>query len=271
MKYQEIAPGEQLRPYVKCYYIFESEANIELDDTVFPGSHMEIIFNLGEGIWQSSVNKVFYTTPQVELWGKLTQPLPVRASGKNVMLGVRFYAHSAAYFLQDELSQFNDQVSDLRDLLGEPVRTLHARLREVSQLSKRIALIETFLLDLLAQREGKARQLAMVEQIIREMQPDTNADKLEAIASRYNISSRYMRKLFLQYTGVSPKLYNKITRFKLSLQLITENQSSLTSIAYDCGYFDQSHFIRDFKSFAGLTPSDYSPESYPVGQTISTN
>jgi hypothetical protein len=99
MIYQEILPGERLKSYVKCYYTFESDSNVELDDVVFPGGHMEIIFNLGEGIWQSSVNEVFTTTPPVELWGKLTQPLAVKSVGKNKMLGIRFYAHSAAYFL----------------------------------------------------------------------------------------------------------------------------------------------------------------------------
>lgn len=63
MYYQEIIPGERLRPYIRCYYIFESENNVPLEDIVFPGGHMEIIFNLGEGFWQSAVNNVFCTTP----------------------------------------------------------------------------------------------------------------------------------------------------------------------------------------------------------------
>jgi AraC-like DNA-binding protein len=271
MKYTEIIPGERLKPYVKCYYTFESESNVELNDTVFPGGHMEIIFNLGESIWKSSINEIFHTTPQVELWGKITQPLAVRSVGKNMMLGIRFYAHSAAYFLNEEVWEFNNQIADLKDLLGAPARTLHAKLREAPQLKRRIELIEDFLLNRLAIRERRANNIAMIGQIIKEMQKDSGPDSVEAIALRYNISSRYLRKLFLQYTGVTPKLYNKINRFQLSLQLITKNQSSLTSIAYDCGYFDQSHFIRDFKFFAGIAPSAYAPESYPVSQAISTN
>ncbi len=271
MTYKEIIPGESLKPYVKCYYIFESETNVELDDTVFPGGHMEIIFNLGEGIWKSAVNEVFCTTPPVELWGKITQPLAIKSVGKNKMFGIRFYAHSAAYFLNEEIREFNDQVADLRDLLGEPVRTLHSKLREVPDLNRKIELIEDFLLTRLVLKERKVNNISMIGQIIKEMQRNSDLNNIKAIARRYNISSRYLCKLFLQYTGVTPKLYDKIHRFQLSLRLITENQSSLTSIAYDCGYFDQSHFIRDFKHFAGIIPSAYSPESYPVAQVISTN
>jgi AraC-like DNA-binding protein len=269
MKYQEIIPGSLLKQYVKCYYTFESDANVELEDTVFPGGDMEIIFNLGEGIWKSSVNEEFCTTPPIELWGKLTQPLAVRSVGKNKMLGIRFYAHSAAYFLNEQIWEFNNQVADLSDLLGAPVKLLHSKLRETSQLTTKIELIEAFLLRRLSIKEKKADNISLIGQVINEMQKDTEPSNIETIASRYKISTRYLGKLFLQYTGVTPKFYNKINRFQRGLQLVAENQSSLTSIAYECGYFDQSHFIRDFKLFAGITPSAYSPGS--VSQAISIN
>jgi len=273
MKYTEIIPGERLKPYIKCYYTFESDSNVELNDTVFPGGPMEIIFNLGEGVWKSSVNDKFSTTPPVELWGKLTQPLPIKSVGKNMMLGIRFYAHSAVYFLNEEMWEFNDQIADLRDLLGAPVRALHSRLRETSELNKRIQLIENFLTSRLSIKERRLNNnnISMIGQIIKEMQLNDTPDHVETIANRHNISSRYLRKLFLQYTGVTPKLYNKINRFQHSLQLISESQSSLTSIAYEAGYADQSHFIRDFKSFTGFPPSAYSPNAYPVAQVLSSN
>jgi AraC-like DNA-binding protein len=271
MRYTEIIPGERLRPYVECYYTFESDANVELDDTVFPGGHMEIIFNLGEGVWKSSVNDEYHITPQVELWGKLTQPLPVKSVGKNRMLGIKFYAHSAACFIDEELSTFNDQVADLREILGPAVDRLHARLFETPLLSQRIRLIEEFLLGRLSLNEKKYNKdhISMIGQIVRDMRRNDTPEAVESIAGKYHISSRYLRKLFLQYTGVSPKLYNKINRFQHSLQLITESHSSLTSIAYEAGYADQSHFIRDFKSFTGFPPSAYSPDAYPVGQALS--
>jgi AraC-like DNA-binding protein len=271
MKYQEIIPGERLRPYVKCFYIFESESNAELNDTVFPGGHMEIIFNLGEGIWKSSVNEIFQTTPQVELWGQITQPLHIKSLGKHTMLGIRFFTHSAAYFLNEEVWEFNDQVSDLKDLLGPSVRTLHSRLMDIPDLHKRIELIENFLVERLSVKERKTHKIAILGQIVKEMQNNHFPQNIGAIASRHYITPRYIQKLFMQYIGITPKLYNKINRFQLSLKHIVKNEESLTSIAYDCGYFDQSHFIRDFKSFTGITPSAYSPESYPVSQALSNN
>jgi len=226
------------------------------------------VFNLGEGIWRSASLDGWRTTPSVELWGKITQPLGIKSVGINRMLGVKFYAHSAAFFFSEELSAFNDQIADLRDLLGRPVRMLHERLREESALSRRVELLEGFLVARLAEKEKRAANITMVGTIIREMQQNPDPNSIRGIADRYKISTRYLSRLFLQYTGVTPKLYDKIHRFQQSLRLITENRYSLTSIAYDCGYFDQSHFIRDFKHFAGITPSSYTPEAYPVGMAL---
>lgn len=271
MKYQEITPGERLKPYIRCYYFFESDTCTVLEDIVFPSGHMEVIFNLGQGIWESAVNDVFHKTPTIELWGQITRPLPVRSHGKHQMLGIKFYAHSAGCFFKEQIWEFNDQVADARDLLGNAINTLHAQLMEMKPLNKRIELIENYLLYRLTAAERNINRIAMVGQIVQELQQDTTVENIKSIASKYEITPRYLQKLFLQYTGVTPKFYHKINRFQLSLKLITKKQESLTSIAYDCGYFDQSHFIREFKSFTGVTPSDYAAASFPVSVALTNS
>ena len=270
MKYTEIAPDERLRPYVKCYYVFESESHVEYDDTVFPVGNMEIIFNLGEGIWKSEINNKFHKTPPVELWGQITKPLAIQSKGKNSMLGIRLLPHTAAYFFDEEVWEFNDQIADLRDLLGDAANTLHARLMDLTEQRKRIDLIESFLLQRLSAQKRKSDKIAMVGKIVDDLKISNSDNPVETVATQYDITPRYLQKLFLQYTGVTPKLYSKINRFQNSLKLIHKKDASLTSIAYECGYFDQSHFIREFKSFTGLTPSSYSPELSPVTQVLTT-
>lgn len=93
--------------------------------------------------------------------------------------------------------------------------------------------------------------------IIGEISNPAFFDRISSVAAKYGMSPRYLQKLFVQYTGMPPKLYAKVQRFQQSLKLIQRKEASLTSITYECGYFDQSHFIREFKSFAGVTPSGY--------------
>ena len=271
MQYQEIVPGNRLKQYVKCYYIYESSSDAAYDDIVFPSGCLEIIFNLGTGQWQTGSAGAFVTNPPVELWGQILRPLAIRSVGKNTMLGIRFFPHAAAYFLPDKVDIFNDQVADLGDLAGSAVKGLHQQLLETPSWQQRIALIENYLLQMLDRTEGKLQKGVVVSGVMHEMVQQGFFDNIENVASRYGITSRYLQRLFLQYTGLTPKLYTKINRFQNSLKLMSKKDSSLTAIAYDCGYADQSHFIREFKSFTGLTPSGYSIENSPVTQAFTGN
>lgn len=258
MHYQEFKPSDQLRPYVKCYYAYDSSSDKAFEDTVFPSGSMEIIFNLGTGTWGTAAdNQFFTTTPPIEFWGQIIKPLVVRSQGKNTMLGIRFYPHAVACFLEENIEQFNNRVVDPCDLMGNDLRDLHTSLQELPAWDLRVSSIEAFLIRRLSRNDKRHHRIAVVNGIMQELKRDDFFDNIENIAGRYGITSRYLQKLFLQYTGLTPKLYSKINRFQNSLAMITKSEASLTAIAYDCGYFDQSHFIRDFKSFTGLTPSSY--------------
>jgi len=128
-------------------------------------------------------------------------------------------------------------------------------------LQQRIRLVEDFLISRLFLFEKRVDKINLISEVIHELKQEDFFDNIENVASRYGITSRYLQKIFLQYTGLTPKLYSKINRFQHSLQLVAKRQTSLTDIAYECGYFDQSHFIREFKSFTGFIPSGYNPEN----------
>jgi len=268
MEFRQFFPSDILKPYIRHYYIFESNSDIEFEDTVFPSGDMEMIFNLGQGIWESSFENEFLKTPQIELWGQITKPLPIRSKGRHTMLGVKFFPHSAAVFFKDEIGMFNDQIMDLAEVMGNPVKALHMRLLETPGQTERIELIEQFLTKKLRDNERRVFKLNKVADILTSIKQDPSEDSFGNIASRHGITARYLHKLIYQNTGLSPTSFNKISRFQFSLKLISKNQQPLTDIAYAAGYFDQSHFIRDFKSFTGFTPSAYLQNITPVNQLL---
>jgi len=111
----------------------------------------------------------------------------------------------------------------------------------------------------LALFEKKLDQVTLINHVMTELRQEDFFDNIKNVASRYGITSRYLQKLFSNHTGLTPKLYSKINRFQNSLRLVAKKNTSLTTIAYECGYFDQSHFIREFKAFTGVLPSTYDP------------
>ncbi|MDB5286778.1 MAG: hypothetical protein JWR05_1727 [Mucilaginibacter sp.] len=268
MEFTHFQPSVILKPYVKHYYVFESDTDIEFEDTVFPSGDMEMIFNLGDGTWESSIDNKFFKTPPIELWGQITKPLAIRSKGKHTMFGIKFFTHSAAYFLNDQIGVFNDQITDLYDVMGSQVKTLHAQLMETADAEKRVELIETFLIKRLIANERRSFKIDKVADILTSIKGNSAENNLGYVAARHGITTRYLHRLIYQNTGLSPTFFNKINRFQYSLKLISKNQLPFTAIGYESGYFDQSHFIRDFKSFTGLTPSDYLLNITPVNQLL---
>lgn len=268
MEFKKFLPSATLKPYIRHYYIFKSDTDTVFEDVVFPSGDMEVIFNLGSGSWEYLLDDGFKKTPKIELWGQITKPLSIRSAGKHVMLGIKFYTHSASYFFNDQMGVFNDNITDLQDVIGRVAQTLHQRLLETDGEQNRIDLLETFLLKRLSTHEKKSFHINKVADILDSILKDASGSNITNIASRHNITTRYLQRLLHQHTGLSPKSYDKINRFQQSLKMISKNDQPFTSIAYACGYFDQSHFIRDFKSFTGLTPSSYLDNLTPVNQLL---
>ncbi len=258
MRYNEFEPTPALKKYIKCHYIIETDVPYFADHAFATGC-MEIMFNMGSGSWQVNQNGGFTTTPPIELWGQIIQPMPFRVAGKGNMLGVRFLPQGAFVFLNENLSALNNRITDYRALAGPAIEQLHQQLLETPLLSHRIALVEKYLLKKLDAFEKKRHHLPVIQSVITDLASSDHDEGMHRIAGRYGFTSRYLQKLFLQHTGLTPKLYQKIDRFQKSLVLIGKGTHSLTSIAYECGYFDQSHFNRDFRFFTGINPSAYQP------------
>lgn len=268
MNYQEFLPSDCLKPFIKCFYIYQSDSDIEFEDTVFPSGFTEIIFNLGDGSWASLVDNIFHKTPKIELWGQITKPLTIKSKGKNIMLGIRFFSHSITCFLKEEAILFNNQVSDLYEVLGSPVKNLHQRLLETPDLQNRINLVEIFFLYQLKVNAKTNHKIEEISQILNKLKNNPTALNINSISQNHGITPRYLRKLVLQHTGLSPKLYAKINRFQSGLSLISKTNKTFTDIAYETGYFDQSHFIKEFKLFTGTTPSSFSSNISLINQAL---
>src|ERR1700761_7798242 len=134
MEFTHFPPSEVLKPYIRHYYLFESTSDAGFGDTVFPSGDMEMIFNLGEGNWWAGD----LLNPPVELWGQITKPLTIRSAGRHTMLGVKFFPHSAAYFFDEAVGEFNDRVVDAGDVLGRPLTLLYEQLWNAADTAQRI-------------------------------------------------------------------------------------------------------------------------------------
>lgn len=258
MNYQEYTPADTLKPFILCYYQLELDGENDYADTAFATGCIEMMFNIGEGIWQTKKDNGYETHPSSELWGQVLEPISFKANGKNnKMFGVRFYPESASLFLNDDAFHFNNQISSLHEAIGNDIPLLHERLFETPSIQGKAAILDQFFLARLAKSQKYIGKTQLIKSALTQINLKEGYLDLERMATQYGISSRYLNKLFVQHTGVSPKQYHQIIRFQQSLQLLNKGTESLTTIAYQSGYFDQSHFIKEFKKFTHTLPSDF--------------
>jgi AraC-like DNA-binding protein len=119
--------------------------------------------------------------------------------------------------------------------------------------ASRIKIIESFLVRMLRQHLETA-----VGFCVREIVNSCGLKSIQSLSQEVNLSRRQLERSFMATVGLSPKMFARIVRFQRALYRIENyHETSLTGIAYSSGYYDQSHFIKDFKEFSGLNPRQY--------------
>jgi AraC-like DNA-binding protein len=257
MQYKEYKPSPPLEKYIKCYYTIVCEPDTLVEDKAFATGCVEVMFALRGAPWQTKAKGNFIKTSSIELWGQILQPLTFKISGQSEIFGIRFAPASAAFLLKEEINQFNDKVLDLTTILGNSIKELHTQLQDAKSVNEQICLADDYLIKKFATHTKTLNRIDLLQQVMNELTHKDFFDNISNVASRYGISSRYLQKIFLHYTGLTPKLYSQINRFQNSLILLGKGNQPLTAIAYESGYFDQSHFSHEFKSFTGSTPSGF--------------
>jgi len=171
------------------------------------------------------------------------------------MIVVVFQAHGASAFFDIPLNEFYEQTISVNDIEDKALKDLGKRIVETTENQLCINLIEQFLLKRLDSIKdyNYKRISAAIESINKQ-----NQIKMEDIAEKVCLSYKQFNRVFAQHVGTGPKEFSRIVRFHRALYTLQNNTNiNLTELTYRCGFYDQSHLIREFKSFSGYTPSEY--------------
>jgi AraC-like DNA-binding protein len=149
---------------------------------------------------------------------------------------------------------FTDEMPDLQAVWGSDGIELLEQIMLAPNDERRAAILSRFLLARLARgRRPHALAPVAVQEILHKQGQVSITD----LSHHLNVSPRQLERIFKDYAGFSPKTYSRILRFQAATGSYGDADKSLTDIALDCGYYDQAHFIHDFRQFSGYTPSEY--------------
>ncbi len=260
MFYKEIASSPQLMPFIKCFWILENSAEDggrELQK-VLPDACPELIIHYGDRFRIRSGGTI-KQQPYAFLFGPITRHIEIGPSGRTGMIAARFYPGALSAFLSFPVKEITDRYVALHTLFGAEARALEKSLRTHSRFHEQmIGLLEGFLLSKLSQQAfAPILKQATLGQIADQQQ----AVKIEALSQQLNIGRRHLERKFNDQVGMTPRLFLRIVRFQNVFRIIRNKRiKNLTDLTYRAGYFDQSHFNRDFKAFTGMSPKDYFKE-----------
>lgn len=187
--------------------------------------------------------------------GFRTQPITI-PSGRDSEMFIIYFRKGRAYpFTGSPLSTFADLVVDASQALPPVISEMRSRLQETTGSVSKFALAEQFLLQHFRSRFCVN---PFVDHAVSAIARDPAATSIERIASQVGYSRKHLATLFGDHVGVSPKEYMQVMRFQQVISsLQKQKQVRWTTVAHECGYYDQAHFINDFRKFSGFTPTQY--------------
>lgn len=250
MNFSEYPPHPLLRSIIECYWIAEGNS-IEINK-IIPDAFSEMIFHFGDVYQIQQIDKTWVNQPLSILAGQLTKPIYIRPTGKTGVLGVKFKPLGIWKLFSCSMSALENQTVSLRDFINLDSKTIIDSLRTTATDTKRIEIVNTVFLSKLT-----SSRTTFVEHIMEKIQQTQGAAAIATLCEEENISLRKLERIFREAIGISPKRYSRLVRFTHVFKLLHQKSIDRTEATYLCGYFDQSHFNRDFKIFSGEDPKSY--------------
>jgi AraC-like DNA-binding protein len=255
MRDKVFLPSDILSRYVKYYWTCAHDKDAL--EVMFPTGCMELCIDISNGDTIRHRGDQSMTVPRLEVLGHWTIPTKATIKKGNTCLITRFHPYAGSLFFPNQVSDFTNESIDLSDIFSKESSEFYQRLMEQPLLEQKVNVLETFLIDRLVRARKNQDKIALVEGLCDSICRNGESFNMERLAEEFGFSKRYIQKLFLNYVGISPNNFFSVQRFNKSLELVRSANRSLTYIAYECGYYDQAHFIREFKSYTGITPSRF--------------
>jgi AraC-like DNA-binding protein len=180
---------------------------------------------------------------------------PHRLDGAGTAVGTKFRPGGLGGFLDRPASALNGRAVPLAELFGTPGDRLHRRLAAASDEDEHIDAVEAFLVERLPAPDPR---YDLVRAVVAEMLVSEPGTTVAELAERFAVSQRTLQRAFADFVGVGPKWVLKRYRMHEAAERIAAGEGhDGAALALDLGYFDQSHFIRDFTAQIGVSPSAY--------------
>lgn len=257
MYFKFMQPVVQLQNYVKYYCFMEKDAGEpNLSERVIPTESVQLMFHYRRPFVVLHHNKIVSHQPQSIISGLSNTFSDVSTFGAAGVVFVAFQPVGACQFFRFPLSEIENQSVDMKEIFNKEIREIEETLFSKNSYEERAFVINSFLLKKM--NEIKRYDYLLLREGVKQIKQSNGRIDTHTLATMLFTTPKTLERKFATMVGKTPKQFIKLARFQAAIDDMTlREEIKLTDYAYRNGYADQSHFIRDFKSFSGLTPKEF--------------
>lgn len=239
-----LPPHALLRPYISHYTLSFPTAE-EMPDgyTILPSASCTLVVSVnGSGMIS-------------RLRGVNTQAVTVgaHANKMKLLLLVEFRPGGLPPFLPVDQQELVDTSVGMDALDRQLAASVEHMLESSCSIHSLIDGLDTFFLSVLVRNERNEAVAQMLQFILLRR----GEVAMTELAGQFHYSPKHIGRLFARHVGASPKVFSRIVRANHAIRLLQVLPASIAGVAAQAGYFDQPHFVHDFRSICGLTPQEY--------------
>lgn len=271
MSFMRLHPVELhplLKRYIEKMWIFESSGRVSDEDMklIVPNGLIKLVVPYRNGL-SGKMEGWHHLSKEhsITLIGMTDIPSVVEAEKDlaSGTIGVEFNPMGAYRFFRLKFSDFKNQIHPLSSVLGKVAGELEEQLCNVEGTQQKIVLLQRFLITMFLRQESDP----VYDFCIRKIEQSKGRITIKELEKTSGYSSRWLNMKFMDKAGISPKNLASIIRFQQYYQaLATNREMSFMEKDFYNYYYDQSHFIKEFKRFTGLPPARFESVNNDFGK-----
>jgi AraC-like DNA-binding protein len=272
MKISFTETPEDLKPYIRSFWVYESALGVPAADTriIVPNGTAKIIIPLKNPMTAFVGQKTMGAKEHhIHLAGLSETPTVITADAKDtVTLGVELTPKGLYHFFHLSMHEMTNRLFDFEDLFGAWGARLQHMLANIEDAQEKILFLQNALSYLL---NKNLKDYSLLDHTLDVINKSHGMVSVKELETQTGYSKRYLDMLFKEHVGVSPKRLASIARFQVFYQLwaLEKSKTFFKDNLYTY-YYDQSHFIKEFKRFTGLTPQKFAEINNEFGRIFYT-
>lgn len=258
MVFEHYSPLFPLNQFIESFVYYKDYNPIHSVDRFLPDANVNIVIDLTDSpkfIYDNHTLKEIQACKRVWFSGIRNKYITIPSGKDSEMFIVNFNKGSAYPFVQMPLNELTDIVVDADSIMAKDILELREMLLELDTVQQKFICAEQYFLRTYY---NKLTVNPFVEFSVSTIMQNPNTISLAELYGKVGYSQKHCIKIFKEHVGVTPKSFLRIVRFqKAILEIEKGGEIDWLNIAYESGYYDQSHFINDFRDFSGFTPEVY--------------